>query len=216
MIIVIDGYNLLKQVFPGSKTTLERQRNAFVQQLAYYKSKKAKEIQEIVVVFDAGPSQHATRETKSGIVVVFSGVKSSADNWIVNFIQRNKGKEMLVITLDREIRDACKKEKVDTLGVFEFYKLLQSNIVLDAQDAFVAPEDALTELEKYEPADFDMPEAAQPNNKALDLLMEQATVRMEVEKDDDKEGAADQVRASKGHALSKKEKRMIGKIKKLA
>ena len=117
MIVIIDGYNLLKQIFPGVKHTLDKQRTAFIQQLAYYKSKKP-QISEIIVVFDAGPSNHATRTVKSGIVVIFSGVKSSADNWILHFVERNKGKELLVVTLDRALKEACHTFHADTLDVY--------------------------------------------------------------------------------------------------
>ena len=40
MIVVIDGYNLLKQIFPGKKDTLAKQRDFFIKQLSHYKSKK--------------------------------------------------------------------------------------------------------------------------------------------------------------------------------
>ncbi len=137
MIIIIDGYNLLKQIFPGAKRTLDKQRTAFIQQLAYYKSKKP-QISEIIVVFDAGPSTHATREIKSGVVVVYSGVKSSADAWILLFVERNKGKELLVVTLDRALREACHTFHADTLDVYEFYKMLQHNLLSHAEQSFTA------------------------------------------------------------------------------
>ena len=92
MILVIDGYNLLKQIFPGIKESLEKQRLQFIRQLSYYKSKKT-DIKDIVVVFDAGPSSHATREVRSGIVVVYSGQKTfrsspQSQSPITNFINR--------------------------------------------------------------------------------------------------------------------------------
>ena len=73
MIILIDGYNLLKQVFPHIRGKLDAQRKFFVQQLGFYKHKKAKDIKDIIVVFDGGQLSHATREVWDGIVVIFSG-----------------------------------------------------------------------------------------------------------------------------------------------
>src|SRR6266700_1479507 len=133
MIIIIVGYNLLKNLFPGAKNNLDKQIKNLIAQLAYYKSKKEQEIKEILVVFDAGPSNHATRSVKSGIVVVFSGTRSSADNWILNFVERNKNSEILVITLDRALREACSNLGADSLDVYEFNKILQQRILSDLQ-----------------------------------------------------------------------------------
>ena len=62
MIIIIDGYNLLKQVFPRVKRKLDKQRKKFISQLGYYKKQKLETIKDIIVVFDGGFFNHATRE----------------------------------------------------------------------------------------------------------------------------------------------------------
>ncbi len=211
MIIVIDGYNLLKQIWPGQKNNLTKQRDRFIQQLAYYKTKKDPTIDEIVTVFDAGPSPHATRTVKSGVVVVFSGTKSSADSWIVEFVERNKGKELLVITQDRALKTACEKFDLDTLGVHEFYGILQQNLLSDAAQAFSGNEKIEPELEKYESVDDELPAG---DSKALDLLMEQAAGRDMRNKLDDlyKQPLS---RKGKSFTLSKKDRRMLQKLKKL-
>ena len=211
MILIIDGYNLLKQIFPGVKGNLDKQRNAFIQQLAYYKSKKANQINEIIVVFDAGPSNHATRIVKSGIVVVFSGVKSSADAWILHFVERNKDKELLVVTLDRALREACQKFHADTLDVYEFYKLLQQNLLTHASQSF-APQHQI--IEKYEEIDSKENINTHIDSQALDLMMEQASIQMPEKLQAD---VAEEIVSRKGKAvaLSKKDRRMFKKIKKL-
>ncbi len=202
MIVVIDGYNLLKQVFPGIKTSMEKQREHFIAELSYFKKQKP-DISEIVVVFDAGPMMHATREIKKGIVIVFSGVKSSADNWIIHFVERNQTKEILVITLDRELAKSCKSQGADILGVFDFYEILQHNLMEKASRG----EDVCldTNFEKY---NYD-----NTSNSALDLLMQQASINVHIKKDDEQTPVLGQ--KSKGYTPSKKEKMLTKKLKKL-
>jgi predicted RNA-binding protein with PIN domain len=170
MILIIDAYNLLKQIFPGVKNTLDKQKTAFIKQLAYYKVKKGDNISQIIVVFDAGPSNHATREIKSGIVVVYSGVRSSADNWILNFVERNKGQEILAVTSDRELRESCKKLNADSICVYEFYNILQQNILHDLSTATPEPSKTSESIEKYEPIELDEIYQTSIDSKALDLL----------------------------------------------
>lgn len=215
MIVVIDGYNLLKQIFPGIKGSLEKQRALFIQHLAHYKMKKAKEISEIVVVFDAGPSTHATREVKSGVVVVFSGTRSSADNWILAFVERKKGQELLVVTLDRELLDACKRLGADVLSVYDFYNIMQQNLLEDAAEAF-AGTDQHTIIEKYDNIGLVECDNYSIDTKALDILMEQASVGITKDIDLDETGEAASLKKSKAHKLSKKERRIATKLKKLA
>ena len=147
MIIIIDGYNLLKQIFPGQKNTLAKHRDYFIRQLATYKVHRENSIKEIVVVFDAGPSNHATRSVKSGIVVVYSGTQSSADEWIIEFIARKKGNELLLVTLDRALREKGQKLGVDWISVHDFYRLMVDSLPTPQQPTASAWQSS---LEKYE------------------------------------------------------------------
>jgi predicted RNA-binding protein with PIN domain len=201
MIIIIDGYNLLKQVFPKIKGKLEKQRYQLVKQLGHYKSKKTGEIKEIILVFDGGPLLHATREIHKGIVVVFAGQKSDADTWILDYIERHKGKQLLLVTMDRMLRDNCKKYGADAIDVFAFYDIVQNTILEDV--AYTLQKSQCDELRKM----------TETENEALDLLMEQYTDFGYTDKDDIqylKEG-----RKSKASKMSKKEKVFYKKIKKL-
>jgi len=212
MIVVIDGYNLLKQIFPGVKGSLEKHRSLFIQQLAHYHGKKAKEISELVVVFDAGPSTHATREVKSGVVVVFSGTRSSADQWILEFVERKKGQEILVVTLDRALRKSCEQLGADTLSVYDFYTAMQRILLEEAAAVFTA-KDHQVGLEKYEDLDADMWDANVGKTQALDLLMEQASVG--IAKDEDGGDNRINSKRSKSYTPSKQERRLAAKLKKL-
>lgn len=213
MIVIIDGYNLLKQLFPGAKGLIDQQREHFIRQLGYYQQKKHKEIKEIIVVFDAGPFRHATREIKHGITVVFSGQKSNADNWIIDFTERKKGQEILVITMDRELIESCGKNGAQALSSLEFYQLMQKCILENAPQKSTFS--VITTLEKYEPIDLDDEFSQSPiDQHALDLLMEQESINItkDVAKNDK---LPQQQRKGSGFTLSKEEKKAYTKIKKL-
>ncbi len=139
MVVVIDGYNLLKQIFYKQKDKLHKQRDELIKQLAFYYDKKKEVISQIVVVFDAGPFLHASREVHGGVVVMFSGQRSNADRWIVSFVEKNKHKSLLVITTDRELRNQCENKGADSMEVGSFYSILQ-NALLDDVVAIIEQE----------------------------------------------------------------------------
>lgn len=216
MIVVIDGYNLLKQIFPGLKKNLDKQRAYFVQQLAYYQKKKAYQISQIILVFDAGASTHAQRSVQSGIVIVFSGTRSSADDWILDFVERNQGKELLVVTLDKKLRESCQRMGADWLNVYDFYTIMQQHLLVEASKLLESHEELSDgQLEKYNHNDDDL-EVKNIDKKALDLLMEQASLGAGYAYDNaiDKSDV-DADKKSKSYTLSKKEKRAEAKLKKL-
>lgn len=214
MIIIIDGYNLLKQVFPRKNGLLDKQRKQFIKQLGYYKAKK-KDVKEIIVVFDGGLLRHATREISNGIVIVFSGQKRSADEWILDYVKKHKEKEILLVTKDREVIDNCKKYGVDSISVFDFYDVMQ-NVLFDNIQSNINDKKGQGVIHKYETIfDIDMEyDSNLINNQELDLLMEQSFLNSceDYKKDSDLE---QQTRKSKSKKISKKEKRIYKKLKKL-
>lgn len=214
MIILVDGYNLLKHIFPGNNKNLDKQKNSFIHQLASYKSAKSNEITEVIVVFDAGPSDHATRYIKSGVVIIYSGTRSNADSWIIHYVEKNRDKQMFVVTLDRGLKNACAKHGADSIDVEQFYTIVQQNYLKEGQrNVYERPDNDAT-LQKYHDVSIDDELDEQSiDERALDLLMEQAACGYELEKTDDQ--AAQSPRSSKSYTLSKKEKRLQQKIKKL-
>jgi predicted RNA-binding protein with PIN domain len=201
MIVIIDGYNLLKQVFPKIKGKLEKQRCQLVKQLGYYKSKKSEEIKEIILVFDGGQMLRATREIHKGIVVVFSGQISDADKWIFDYVKRHKGKQMLLVTQDRELKDNCKAYGADAIDVFSFYDIVQNAVLEDVAQKIKTSHDGV--LQKI----------AETEDEAFDLLMAQYADSEYTKKNDMQ--YVKESRKSKAKKLSKKERALYKKIKKL-
>ena len=141
---------------------------------------------------------------------MFSGQRSSADEWIIQYINRKKEKEILLVTCDRKLIEECKRTNVDSIDVFKFYQILQKNLIEDVFTNLITQ----TSIKKYEDDIYveDFPETI--NNKALDLLMEENSFRKESKKD---EGEQDKQRKTKGNPrkLSKKKKKSHFRIKKL-
>ncbi len=208
MIILIDGYNLLHHIFPGKKHALDKHKQLLIKHLGLYKHCKTS-INEVILVFDGGLSNHAMRTVKEGIVILEAGTKSSADDWIIGFSMRNKGKEILLVTLDRALRESVEKLGADWLSVFDFYKLMQSVIAgMDNQQVVAIESDII--VYKHDSLGDDM-ESLGINKHVLDMLMEQASVAIQNKLDRD----TSVVRKGKGYTPSKIEKRIAAKIKKL-
>ncbi len=207
MIILIDGYNLLNHIFPGKKNALDKHRQVLIKQLGIYKRHKT-EIKEMMLVFDGGSSTHAHRIVKEGVVIIEAGIKSSADDWIIQFAERNKGKEILLITLDRRLREAVEPFGADWLSVFDFYNLMQS-VIINAMGERVASSVA-GDITVYQ-READDEDEVLINKQTLNLLMEQASVTIR-DKIEDKNSAS---RRGKSYTPSKMEKQIAAKIKKL-
>lgn len=214
MIVLIDGYNLLRHAFAKEKGKLIKQREQFIKQLGYYRNKK--ENLQIIIVFDGGLAKHANREVHAGVAVIYSGQNSSADDWILDFVKKNKEKEILLVTLDRELKDKCSNFGVDNISVKDFYNLVQNSIVTDIEKDYLENKnkDFIYKLEKTEKFEDLFEDFDNKNNKALDLLMEQDLGNSEIFKKDF-EDLHKINRQTKSKFLSKKDKKLHKKIKKL-
>jgi len=207
MIILIDGYNYLRNVFHKEKGKLEKQREAFIRQLGVYKREKG---HEVIVVFDAGLFGHATREIKNGVVVIYSGQKSSADDWIYEYVERNKGAEIILVSYDRQLVDRCKRYGADSLGISDFKGVLQDLLLGQVELDMLGDIPNYGSIEKYE-KDDDSP-MKQIGSEALDLLMAETNLSGY---NKDESYIEKQNRKAKSKTLSKKEKKIYKKIEKL-
>lgn len=212
MIVVLDGYNILRYLFPYLKGKLDKQRDIFIKQLGYYKYKKEKDLREIIVVFDAGPFNHATREIKHGVVVIFSGQKSSADDWIINYTKKHSREDVLVVTMDRKIIEECERVEIPTLSGVDFLNIMQSFLLNEPVKELKNRQKDLSEIKKYERIENGEEFLSKKfDQNAIDLMMEQSSFFV-----GEKEDEVD-LRDRKGRSktLSKREKRLFSKIKKL-
>ncbi|HXV79671.1 MAG TPA: NYN domain-containing protein [Candidatus Binatia bacterium] len=132
MEILVDGYNLIGSD-RGLTGNLEHKRNWLVQQLANYQRLKG---HTVTVVFDGWRSgwSKEVEQKRDGITIVYSRLGEPADSVIVRRA-RKQGAGCVVVTSDREVRNAVERFGAVALHAGEFKELLH-------QDAYsLEPED---------------------------------------------------------------------------
>ena len=122
MIIVIDAYNMLRSVPPHGRKVTENERKQFLNQLARYAQQKG---HKIVVVFDAGPYEWPYKERHKGIYTVYSGVHRSADDYIKEYLDTLRTRDVLLVSSDHELAIWAEKLDIPSIGSFHFYQLVQ-------------------------------------------------------------------------------------------
>lgn len=122
MIIILDGYNILKQFYLPDQV-LTAQRTTFINQLKKYAYKKG---HEIILVFDGGNSTYSTREVMDKITVVYSGIRQSADDYIIEYCNIHKTKQYLLITSDNALIKKITNQHIVTLDSISFMKFLKT------------------------------------------------------------------------------------------
>jgi predicted RNA-binding protein with PIN domain len=122
MIIIIDGYNFLKSI-TGTKFISESQMREWINYFQKYLFFRGN---QIIMVFDAGPSFFESNDRHGSVDVWYAGQHQTADDWIKNWLTKNKHKDILLVSSDREIRDWADSLSVVSLSSQDFYKILHS------------------------------------------------------------------------------------------
>lgn len=200
MILLIDGYNVVKQAMMKSQIT-DRERDSFIAQLGKYckiKGHKAK------LVFDGGTSNRSTRECVHGIDVIYSGYKNSADDYIKDYLDEHRVLDVLLVSSDRDICRHASRVNVEQLDAKDFYYIMCN---------------ALNALENSEVASSKMVSSnmaiktSTSKNSELDYLMQEGS-RIVKKKQEDIE-VKDYFAGIKQNKLAKKDAQKLKKIKKL-
>ncbi|HEU4342555.1 MAG TPA: NYN domain-containing protein [Candidatus Binatia bacterium] len=134
MDILVDGYNVIGGE-EGLRGPLEHKRNRLLQQLSsYYKLKGY----PVTVVFDGWRSGSGSEveEKRDGLTIVYSQRGEKADSVIIRRA-RQKGSGTIVVTSDREIRNAVQRFGAVALYAGEFSAILRN---LETADGYYKPE----------------------------------------------------------------------------
>lgn len=194
MIIVVDGYNVLKL---KKETVLQKERDEYSNLLKRYAKKKH---HTIILVFDGGITDWPYREKHGAVVVIYSGRKESADDVIKSYLKDNAHKDLLLITADRELINYAAQMNVEALApmAFESYvKRTLKKIPSGSEFAQAQPQKLPYQEEKDE---------------ELDALMAEGSI-MITRKDDDMQEKKN--RQSRSLIFSKKDRKLVNKLKKL-
>ncbi|MGB8366929.1 MAG: NYN domain-containing protein, partial [Candidatus Babeliales bacterium] len=121
----IDAYNILRSVPPHRRKVTENEREQFLNQLAQYAKKKG---HKLVVVFDGGPFEWPYKEKYKGLYTVYSGFNRSADDYIKEYIEKQKTSDLLLVSSDHDLILWAERFDIPSIGSFHFYQLVQEAI----------------------------------------------------------------------------------------
>jgi len=189
MIIVIDGYNVLKRHFRHDID--EHTRQQFVTSLKRYATHKK---HSILVIFDGGDSPRGHRERMGPVEVLYAGSGKSADDALIAYVQKHPGKSMVVVSADRQLGRKAANAGAIILDPEVFMAMLHER----ASEA-KSPQTGLVKTLEQE-------------NDMIDALMQEAA-----HAPFHKEEMASAARPQKGLARksSKHERQLLEKVKKL-
>ncbi len=196
MIILIDGYNLLKLIHGPDLT--ETQRSAFINLMGRYMKRRQ---HKVIVAFDAGPCTYPMQEKQHGVQVIFSGEYQSADDVIIHFVRDHSSKEIVVITKDRELISKVIALRAEVIDPIEFYKKVQQALQGAKQTKEVqGPNIAKLSLD---------------DDPDLDALMREAASMQMPDKDHDDHHTVARHHEPKGRMVSKKQRARLKTLDKL-
>src|ERR1700736_529155 len=127
--LIVDGYNIIfawPELSALKDVKLEDARDLLVSILADY---AAMTRQKVTVVFDSHrrPDAEASQQTVSGVQVVFSGRKTSADHVIEKLLFEAKSSdEVTVATSDALQRDLALGRQIKTVSALTFKGLVDA------------------------------------------------------------------------------------------
>ena len=202
MIIVVDAYNLLRATPPYKKTITDKERKQFIVQLSAYGRAKG---HKIIIVFDGGPHEWPFKENFKVVQVVYSGIHESADDYIKEYIEAHKEKDLLLVSSDSELNRFAQQRNIASIDSLTFAGLLREGLV--TQSSFEASQQ--NEIVKLN-QDKEFQGSAQD---ALDKLMTEASKKVFEKSEDFAE--ANKNPAAKKKQLSKEDRALLQKLKKL-
>jgi predicted RNA-binding protein with PIN domain len=193
MILIIDGYNILKRQH-GVRLIDDTIRKRFIHGVAGYARHSGN---KVVVVFDGGAHDDAYEEYGRGVQVVYSGMRETADDYIKRYVEKHSTKDLMLVTSDRELNSIADRYQIPSLDAHEFVRVLMYS------ESERSGQTSSTHAPIIKTSSEDIPE--------LDALMEQAS-KMVPQKSDD---VAQVNRKSAAQKISKKERELLKKVKKL-
>jgi hypothetical protein len=197
MIILIDGYNVLKMVFPKALVD-ENQREKFIGQLARYAHMTHN---KLYVVFDGGDESRPLFLQRRDITIVYSGYRDSADTVIKGLLEEEQQKEVLLVSTDRELNRYAAAYDIPSMESLVFYGYVRDRLHAGEQ---AAQRPAQPQVHKF---------AEVSTSYDLDALMEEGSQKVFYKHDDEGDGLQAQHKPKR--MTSKLDKRLEKMVKKL-
>jgi len=195
MILLIDGYNVLKRVLVKDRIS-EHTREKFIKQLCRYAKKRGHRIK---LIFDGGPFDFPTKEKRNGIHLIYVGAGHIADDYIKRYLEDHSSLDILLVSSDNDICRTAKKLGIEHIDSKEFYEIMLESLQKSMNQKSIKETVAI--------------KTSKDTDQELDALMEEASRTIEY-KSEDFGDFPDQAK-SKSKTLSKKERKKLKQIKKL-
>jgi len=189
--LIIDAYNILKQVASNLYIT-HGERAKFITQIVAYAEKRNI---DIVVVFDGAPSDEQwLSEHRHRVTIVYAGHGIQADTFIQKYVAKYQEHELLLVSTDRALCRWVAHYKVHSIDALAFYVMLRQTQHVESPKQ--QADGKAVKLDANSPAD-------------LDALMEEASAQIELKDSPEYENPAD--RFSRSYTPSKKERALSKK-----
>lgn len=203
MELIIDAYNILKQVSPKLYVE-DRERSAFIEKVVYYTHQRNN---QAIIVFDGSPpDDKPLREQLDMVSVVYAGWNTQADTFIHQYVKKHKGRDLLLVSSDRQLCALVAEYKVPSVDALLFYKILQQARTHTRKEEIFDQKIVKIKINTQEDRDLDQ-------NLDIDTIMEEACQEV-FSKDEFVDDKPDS-RLSSAYTPSKKERTFLKKIKKL-
>lgn len=197
MEIIIDAYNLLKQLSSG--TIGEHERRRFITTMKSYSIKKH---HKVTIVFDGGSFKRPFWEDFDDVRVVYSGFELSADDYIKQCMPALHANNALIVTADRAICMVADRYDIVSINPSDFMRFVHKAVDTSMHVAIHGDDKA-------------RPLRAQTQKtESLDALMEQASAVV-IDKDRMLEDNDAHVKRTIQKRLSKTERKLETIVKKL-
>ncbi|MBL4587821.1 NYN domain-containing protein [Candidatus Babeliales bacterium] len=197
MIVLVDGYNVMKMVFSCRGQQFRMEKRKFICEIGKYFKIKSETVSQVILFFDGGLSMHMMREVKNGVVVMHSGQRMSADDVIIEYVEKKKNKEFLLVTNDRGLIKLSHQagKYVVCMDSDAFWELVCKTVIMDKQTTQSAS-GLSGEIKKIDHGDESV-------SNELDALMMIASVNLP-DKDENEHSTRDALhkRRKKGTAAS--------------
>lgn len=193
MVIIIDAYNILKQI-SSTVYIQEEQRQQFLKRVDIYGRRTG---HSMICVFDGGETARP-HHSKHGIcTVIYAGTHVNADEVIKTLTDRYKQKEVIVVSSDGQICLYAQQRGIVSVDALAFYQLLKASVL---------PALHMTQIKKSTASAHRFG----PERPEIDTFMEEVTQIM-MYKEEDEESRA----LHRGRQLSRQEKKIRKVLKKL-
>jgi predicted RNA-binding protein with PIN domain len=195
MIIIVDAYNLLRAMPPYKKVITDQERKSFIARLGQYGRSKG---HKMVIVFDGGPYEWPNKEHINRVLVVYSGIHESADDYIKEYLDAHKSKDILLVSSDAELNAFGQRLNIPSIDSSSFMQLLWQGLF--AKKRVTSKQDEAIKL-------------VRENESDIDQLMTEASKSIPVKSEDLAQVTKD--RMLKKPQTSKQERALLKKLNKL-